>query len=38
MAGPTQDDLDQIAARLTTRPRTTLEFQTPADRLAALLR
>ena len=38
MAGLSQDDLDQIAARLNTRPRKTLEFQTPADRLTALLR
>jgi IS30 family transposase len=38
MAGLTQDDLDQIAAKLNTRPRKTLEFQTPADKLAALLR
>jgi IS30 family transposase len=38
MADLSQDDLDQIAARLNTRPRKTLEFQTPADRLAALLR
>jgi IS30 family transposase len=38
MAGLTQDDLDQIAARLNTRPRKTLEFHTPADRVAALLR
>jgi hypothetical protein len=34
----TQDDLDQIAAKLKTPPRETLEFQTPADRLAALSR
>jgi IS30 family transposase len=38
MAHLTQHDLDQVAARLNTRPRKTLEFQTPADKLAALLR
>ena len=37
MAHLTQDDLDAIAARLNTRPRKTLGFDTPADRLAALL-
>ena len=37
MAGLTQDDLDDIAAKLTTRPRKTLDYDTPADRLAALL-
>jgi IS30 family transposase len=38
MAHLTQNDLDAIAARLNTRPRKTLGFDTPADRLAALLR
>ena len=33
-----QSDLDRIADRLNTRPRKTLDFETPADRLAALLR
>jgi IS30 family transposase len=37
MAGVSQDNLDQIALKLNTRPRKTLDFQTPADRLDALL-
>jgi IS30 family transposase len=37
MAGLSQDDLDLIAHKLNTRPRKTLSFDTPADRLAALL-
>ncbi|WP_250574572.1 IS30 family transposase [Nonomuraea sp. H16431] len=38
MADLSQDDLDRIAHKLNTPPRTILEFDTPADRLAALLR
>jgi IS30 family transposase len=34
----TQADLDAVAARLNSRPRKTLDFDTPADRLQALLR
>jgi IS30 family transposase len=37
MAGLTQDELDAIAAKLNSRPRKTLDYDTPADRLAALL-
>ncbi len=32
-----QAELDQIALKLNTRPRKTLEFQTPADTLAAVV-
>ena len=38
MAHLTQDDLDATAAKLNTRSRKTLDFDTLADRLAALLR
>ena len=38
MAELTQDDLDEIAAKLNARPRKTLGYDTPADRLQALLR
>ena len=34
----TQAGLDAVAARLNSRPRKTLNFDTPADRLQALLR
>ena len=34
----TQAQLDEIAHRLNTRPRKTLDFDTPADRFEALLR
>jgi IS30 family transposase len=37
MAGLTQDDLDTIATKLNSRPRKTLNYDTPADRLDALL-
>jgi IS30 family transposase len=38
LAAFSQNDLDAIAAKLNTRPRQTLDFDTPADRLQALLR
>ena len=38
MAHLTQDDLDAVAAKLNSRPRKTLDYDTSADRLQALLR
>ena len=38
MAHLTQEDLDDIAARLNSRPQKTLDFDTPAHRLQQLLR
>jgi IS30 family transposase len=37
MAQLTQEDLDTVALKLNTRPRKTLDFDTPAARLATLL-
>lgn len=37
LKGLTQADLNTVAARLNSRPRKTLDFDTPADRLQALL-
>ena len=37
MSALTQDDLDAIAAKLNSRPRKTLDFDTPAERLERLL-
>jgi IS30 family transposase len=34
---PTQADLDAVAAKLNTRPRKTLDYETPAARLAAIV-
>ncbi|MER8856019.1 IS30 family transposase, partial [Mesorhizobium australicum] len=33
-----QDQLDAVARKLNQRPRKTLEFETPADRLQRVLR
>jgi IS30 family transposase len=38
MASVTQEELDEVAARLNSRPRKTLDYDTPAVRLQALLR
>ena len=38
MARLTQESLDEIAARLNSRPRKTLDYDAPADRLQPLLR
>jgi IS30 family transposase len=37
LAGVTQERLDEVAAKLNRRPRKTLGFQTPAEKLAELI-
>ena len=37
MGALTQEDLDTVATKLNSRPRKTLDYDTPADRLQALL-
>jgi IS30 family transposase len=37
LAGVTQAELDEVACRLNTRPRETLGFRTPAEKLAELI-
>ena len=37
-SGISQSSLDAIALRLNQRPRKTLDFETPADRIRAVLR
>jgi IS30 family transposase len=38
LATRSQDDFDQIAAELNSRPRATLQWRTPAEKMEALLR
>ncbi len=38
LGGLAQENLDAVADKLNARPRKTLDFDTPADRLTALLR
>src|SRR5690606_2365396 len=36
LRGLSQEELDEVARKLNTRPRKTLDYDTPADRLGAL--